>query len=286
MVDMEDMVGLGALDEPATKVCVPACDTPCAPSLKPLTNISGRTLSRILGQSTPTSPQCPPVPSSSLPQQVSLPTLSSTVSSTTSPNHTGNQVSARLFSFSRDPFDFSNLHSKLCQKESTARWKLAALQRRLANHLHRHRHNHRHHCHCSAATAVIGAKITLCQQKLSDIVARKMGLRERDPSLLGVLPPTFPLCHGLHLPLRQPHQPAAPTLRGPGSPWLRDPVMAHVPQATSHYTPPRVPVVVFVHKCLYIFQIHSVFLPPVKSRLPAHNFILHLLVTAPGNNTS
>ena len=207
MVDMEDVEGLDTLDEPATKVCVPACDTPCAPSLKPLTNISGRTLSRILGQSTPTSPQCPPVPSSSLPQQVSLPTLSSTVSSTTSPNHTGNQVSARLFSFSRDPFDFSDLHSKLGQKESTARWKLAALQRRLDNHLHRHRHNHRHHCHCSAATAVIGAKITLLQQKLSDIVARKVSLRARDPNWLGVYPreetvlhPPFPLWHALHLP--------------------------------------------------------------------------------------
>ena len=189
MVDMEDMVGLGALDEPATKVCVPACDTPCAPSLEPLTDISGRTspcllkrvhinepqmvymvnfgallptnspylltteastvyvcdvtsdtrnyklkraagkhqfkLSRILGQSTPTSPRClpyiPPVPSSSLPQQASLPTMPSTVSGTTSSNHTGNQVSARLVSFSRDPFDFSDLHSKLGQEESTAR---------------------------------------------------------------------------------------------------------------------------------------------------------------------
>ena len=273
------MVELDALCEHASKVCLPACDPPCAPSLEPLTDISGRTspcilkrvhinepqmvymvnfgallptnspylptteasttvyvcdvtsdttnyklkraagkhqfkLSRILGQSTPTSPRClpyiPPVPSSSLPQQASLPTVPSTVSCTTSSNHTGNQVSARLFSFSRDPFDFSNLHSKLCQKESTARWKLAALQRRLANHLHRHRHNHPaagHHCHCFAATAVIGAEITLCQQKLSDLVARKMGLRERDPSLLGVYPreetilhPPFPLWHALHLP--------------------------------------------------------------------------------------
>ena len=206
-------MGLGAQAEPATKLWVPACDTPCALSLEPLTNISGRTLSRILGQSTPTSPQCPyipPVPSSSLPQQVSLPTVSSTVSSTTSPNHTGNQVSARLFSFSRDPFDFSNLHSKLCQKESTARWKLAALQRRLANHLHRHRHNHPaagHHCHCSAATAVIGAKITVLQQELSDIVARKVSLRARDPNWLGVYPregsilhPPYPSWHALHLP--------------------------------------------------------------------------------------
>ena len=214
MVDEEDVVGLDSQDAPATKMCVPACDTPCAPSpspfpsLEPLTDISEGTLSRILGQSTPASqclPYISPVPTS--PQQVSLPIVSSTFSSTTSPNPTGNQVSARLFSFSRDPFDFSDLHSKLCQKESTARWKLAALQRRLANHLHRHRHNHRHHCHCSAATAVIGAKITLCQQKLSDIVARKMGLRERDPSLLGVypreetiLPPPFPLWHTLHLP--------------------------------------------------------------------------------------
>ena len=41
MVDMEDMVELDALDEPATKVCVPACDPPCAPSLEPLTDISG-----------------------------------------------------------------------------------------------------------------------------------------------------------------------------------------------------------------------------------------------------
>ena len=210
MVDMEDMVGLGAQAEPATKLWVPACDTPCALSLEPLTNISGRTLSRILGQSTPTFPQCPPVPSSSLPQQVTLPTVSSTVSSTTSPNPTGNHVSARLFNFSRDPFDFSDLHNKLCRRESTSRWKLASLQRRLANHLHRHRHNHPaagHPCHCPAATAVINAEITLCQQKLSEIVARKMGLRGRDPSLLGVypceetiFPPTFPLWHGLHLP--------------------------------------------------------------------------------------
>ena len=148
-------------------------------------------LSRILGKSTPTSPRClpyiPPVPSSSLPQQASLPTVPSTVSSTTSPNHTGNQVSARLVSFSSDPFDFSDLHSKFGQEESTARWKMAALQRRLDNHLHRHRHNHRHHCHCSAATAVIGAKITVLQQKLSDIVARKVSLRARDPNWFGGL---------------------------------------------------------------------------------------------------
>ena len=266
--DFADMVELDALCEHASKVCLPACDPPCAPSLEPLTDISGRTspcllkrvhinepqmvymvnfgallptnspylptteasttvyvcdvtsdttnyklkraagkhqfkLSRILGQSTPTSPRClpyiPPVPSSSLPQQASLPTVPSTVSGTTSSNHTGNQVSARLVSFSRDPFDFSDLHSKLGQEESTARWKLAVLQGRLDNH--------RHHCHCSAATAVIGAKITVLQQELSDIVARKVSLRARDPNWLGVypceetiLPPTFPLWHALHLP--------------------------------------------------------------------------------------
>ena len=250
MVDMEDMVELDALDEHATKVCVPACDPPCAPSLEPLTDISGRTspclllptnspylltteastvyvcdvtsdtrnyklkraagkhqfkLSRILGQSTPTSPRClpyiPPVPSSSLPQQASLPTMPSTVSGTTSSNHTGNQVSARLVSFSRDPFDFSDLHSKLGQEESTARWKLAVLQGKLDNH--------RHHCHphCPAATAVIGAKITVLQQELSDIVARKVSLRARDPNWLGVYPregsilhPPYPSWHALHLP--------------------------------------------------------------------------------------
>ena len=269
MVDMEDMVELDSLCEHASKVCLPACDPPCAPSLEPLTDISGRTspcllkrvhinepqmvymvnfgallptnspylltteastvyvcdvtsdttnyklkraagkhqfkLSRILGQSTPTSPRClsyiPPVPSSSLPQQASLHTAPSTVSGTTSSNHLGNQVSARLVSSSSDPFDFSDLHSKLGQEESTARWKLAVLQGKLDNH--------RHHCHphCPAATAVIGAKITVLQQELSDIVARKVSLRARDPNWLGVYPregsilhPPYPSWHALHLP--------------------------------------------------------------------------------------
>ena len=106
MVDEEDVVGLDSQDAPATKMCVPGCDTPSPspfPSLKPLPDISEGTLSRILGQSTPASqclPYISPVPTS--PQQVSLPIVSSTVSSTTSPNPTGNQVSARLNSFSRD----------------------------------------------------------------------------------------------------------------------------------------------------------------------------------------
>ena len=42
--DFADMVELDALCEHASKVCLPACDPPCAPSLEPLTDISGRTL--------------------------------------------------------------------------------------------------------------------------------------------------------------------------------------------------------------------------------------------------
>ena len=149
-------------------------------------------LAKILGQhvnvSSVSSLSTQPVQSSSLQQPASLHTASSTVSDTTSSNILGDEVSARLDSFFSN-LNFINLYSELGQEESTAHCKLAVLQKRLDNHCH--------HCHphCPATTAVITAKITVLQQELADIVARKRSLRACDPNWLGVYPREGSILH-------------------------------------------------------------------------------------------